>query len=204
MHVRTEEQNVISAEQRESRSLFSSAPLPVNSPAPGVSTLVLGLGNPILGDDGVGWQVVEECAERITTHPQLATVVPCIEFDSHSGGGLSLAERLVGYNRVILIDAMSGGVELPGNVACFRLEELTNPGSVHTSSAHDTSLVTALELTRRLGVPVPENVIVVAVQAENLYEFSEELSPAVQTAVPEAVERVLEQLATWAPMSQGK
>jgi hydrogenase maturation protease len=165
---------------------------------------VLGLGNPILGDDGVGWRVAEQCAERIKTHPRLATVASSIEFDSHSGGGLSLVERLVGYDRVILIDAISAGTRPPGSVACFRLEELTNPGSVHTSSAHDTSLATALELARRLGARVPETVVVVAVKAQNLYEFSEELSPAVETAVPEAVERVLDQLATWAQQSQGK
>ncbi len=172
------------------------------SPCPRV--LVLGLGNPILGDDGVGWRVAEQCAERIKMHPQLASVATTIEFDSHSGGGLSLGERLVGYDRVILIDAISAGNQPPGSIMCFPLEALTNPGSVHTSSAHDTSLVTALELARRLGARVPETAIVVAVQAENLYEFSEELSPAVQTAVPEAVERVLDQLAAWTQMPQGR
>lgn len=177
------------------QSLISNLRAPLS---PGRRVLVLGLGNPILGDDGVGWRVAEQCAERIKTHPQLAAVASCIEFDSHSGGGLSLAERLIGHDRVILIDAITGGTEPVGSVACFRLEELTSPGSVHTSSAHDTSLVTALELTRRLGARVPETIIVVAVTAQNLYEFSDELSPAVGTAVPLAVERVLAQLATFA------
>lgn len=61
----------------------------------------------------------------------------------------------------------------------------------------------ALELTRRLGARVPETVIVVAVKAQNLFEFSEELSPEVGTAVPEAVERVLDQLAVWSQAPQG-
>ncbi len=176
--------------------ITQSPSLPVSvSPCPPV--LVLGLGNPILGDDGVGWRVAEQCADRIKTHPQLATMLSCIEIGSHSGGGLSLAERLAGYDRVILIDAINTGTMPPGSVTCFPLEALTTLGSVHTSSAHDTSLVTALELTGRLGARVPEAVIVVAVQAQNLYEFSEELSPAVGIAVPHAVEQVLDQIASW-------
>lgn len=189
--------------QSPNHPIRQSPSLPV-SVSPGRRVLVLGLGNPILGDDGVGWRVVEQCALRIRTHPELATVASSIEFDSHSGGGLSLGERLIGYDRVILIDAMTSGTQPPGSVACLRLEDLANPGSVHTRSAHDTSLVTALELARRLGVRVPETAIVVAVKAENLYEFSEELSPAVQTAVPEAAEQVLDLLATWAQRSQSK
>lgn len=166
--------------------------------------LVLGLGNPILGDDGVGWRVAEQCAERIKTHPELATVTSFIEVDSHSGGGLSLVERIIGYDRAILIDAISTGTQPPGSVACFRLAELTNAGSAHTSSAHDTSLVTALELARQLGARVPETVMVVAVKAQNLYQFSEELSPEVGAAVPEAVEHVLDLVATWAQQTYGK
>ncbi len=182
---------------QENKSIVSPCPVAVS---PGHRVLVLGLGNPILGDDGVGWRVAEQCAERVKTHPPLATAAFWIEVDSHSGGGLSLVERLVGYDRAILIDAISAGSEPPGSITCFPLEAMTNRGAVHTSSAHDTSLVTALELARCLGARVPETVIVVAVQAQNLYELSEELSPTVETAVPEAVERVLDQLAAWAQM----
>ncbi len=159
--------------------------------------LVLGLGNPILGDDGVGWRVAERCAERIKTDPRLSTLASRVEVDCHAGGGLSLAERLIGYDQVILIDAICTGTQPPGSITCFPLQALTNPGSVHTSSAHDTSLLTAMELSRRLGTYVPERVTVVAIEAQNLYEFSEELSPAVETAVAQAAERVQEQLVAW-------
>ncbi len=165
-------------------------------------TLVLGLGNPILGDDGVGWRVAEQCAEYVMTHPPREPSSCSVEFDSHGGGGLGLAERLIGYDRAILIDAIHTGTQPPGIVTSFPLDALPSPGSVHTSSAHDTSLLTALELARRLGARVPEQVIIVAIAAQNIYEFSEELSPAVEKAVPEAVGRVQAQLANWTRRSQ--
>jgi len=59
-------------------------------------TLVVGLGNPILGDDGIGWRVADA----------VRAIKPDIEVDCLALGGLSLMERLVGYGRVIIIDSI--------------------------------------------------------------------------------------------------
>ena len=61
--------------------------------------MVIGLGNPILGDDGVGWRVAEEIARNTINQPD-------VEVDCASLGGLSLMERLTGYERVILVDSI--------------------------------------------------------------------------------------------------
>ncbi len=150
-----------------------------------MKTLILGLGNPLLGDDGVGWRVAEECAARLRGAAQ-------IEIDCFSSGGLSLMERLVGYDRAILIDAITTGSQPPGAVYRFRIEDLPNASAGHTGSAHDASLPTALELGRRMGAALPESVMVVAVEAQQVYDFSETLSPAVAAAIPRAVERVMQ------------
>ncbi|MCL4394779.1 MAG: hydrogenase maturation protease [Chloroflexi bacterium] len=151
-----------------------------------MKTLVLGLGNPLLGDDGVGWRVVEQ-VERKVNDPQL-------EVDCSSLGGLGLMERLVGYDRAVLVDAVCTGREPPGSVRTVRLQDLANPGAGHTSSAHDASLQTALELGRRTGAHLPADIAVVAIEAERVYEFSEALTPAVEASVPRAVEAVLAEL----------
>ena len=145
------------------------------------STLVVGLGNPILGDDGVGWRVAHEVQARLAD--------PDVEVTCLALGGVALMERLAGYRRAIIIDAMTTDAPL-GSVLSVPLEKLSNPESGHTASSHDTSLATALNLGRRLGVPLPEKVWVVAVEAERLYEFGADLSPAVAAAVPEATRRV--------------
>ena len=153
-----------------------------------MKTLVLGLGNPLLGDDGVGWRIVEECATRIADAPET-------EVDCFARGGLSLMERIIGYDRAILIDAMNTGQAPVGTVACFELDDLHNPNVGHLASAHDATLQTAMEMGRALGARLPRNVTIVAIEAKDVYDFSEELSPAVAAAVPHAVEIVIEQLA---------
>ncbi len=149
-----------------------------------MKTLILGLGNPLLGDDGVGWRVAEEIRPRVTN--------PEAEVDCLAGGGLSLMERLVGYDRAILIDAMTTGRAPQGTVSCFDLEQLPDPTASHLSSVHEASLKTALRLGVQLEMPLPQKVIVVAIESEQVYDFSEELTPAVAAAVPKAVQLIVE------------
>jgi len=150
-------------------------------------TLIIGLGNPILGDDGVGWVIAQNLKNQYGGDPDL-------EFEFLSLGGLSLMERLTGYQKVILIDALSSGKHPKGKVVSFPLSEVPDLTSGHTSSAHDTSLRNALNLGRSMGIVLPkdENITVIAIEAENVYDFSEELSPLIAAAVPEAVNLVID------------
>lgn len=170
-----------------------------------MKTIIIGLGNPILGDDGVGWKVAEQVKQRIEAdvryHMPLRPLwskivhhVPSAEVDCAALGGLSLMERLVGYQRVILVDSMETGQSPEGSVRVFPLEQLSNPSAGHSTAIHDTSLMTALEMGRKMGLDLPESVTVVAVEAKNVYDFSEELSPPVAAAVPLAVQAVLDEL----------
>ncbi len=141
---------------------------------------IIGLGNPILGDDGVGWQV----AERLRAG--LAELPAPVEIDCLAVGGLSLMEHLVGCESAILIDAITSGVNPPGSVTVFELDDLPDPSSGHLGSAHDTSLKEAIQLGRLMGAILPEQIWVVAVECEIVPVFSEQLTPAVAAAVPQA------------------
>ncbi len=169
------------------------------------STLVIGLGNPILGDDGVGWTVAEKVRQQVVNNPRYqicyrpvdSKVIhhqPLVEVDCASLGGLSLMERMLGYQRVILVDSMETGQGPAGSVEVFPLSSLQNPMDGHSASAHDTSLITALETAKAMGLSVPQSVEIVAIEARNVYDFSEELSPAVAEAVPFAVQAVIDLL----------
>ena len=152
-----------------------------------MQTLVIGLGNPILGDDGVGWRVVEEIARKTANRPD-------VEVDCVALGGLSLMERLTGCERVILVDSIFTGEKPIGTVSLFLLTELPDLSSGHTTAVHDTSLHNALNVGRSMDIPLPrdEDVLIVAIEAENVFDFSETLSPPVEAAVPQAVEAVLQ------------
>jgi hydrogenase maturation protease len=155
-----------------------------------MKTLVIGLGNPILGDDGVGWRVAEEVAQKMANRPEVGV-------DTASLGGLSLMERLTGYERVILIDAIFTGTKPVGTVSQFTLSDIPDLTAGHSASAHDTSLRNALNVGRGMNMSLPEDndVMIVAIEAENVYDFTEELSPAVAAAVPQVVKVVLELIA---------
>ena len=159
-----------------------------------MKTLVIGLGNPILGDDGVGW-VVAEHVRAVLANQQSSILNPqFIEVDCASLGGLSLMERLTGSERVILIDSIFTGKKKVGTVSQFTLNDLPDLNAGHSASAHDTSLRNALNVGRGMDVLLPkdENVIIVAIEAENVYDFSQDLSLAVAQAVPQAVRIVLD------------
>ncbi len=146
-------------------------------------TLVLGLGNPILGDDAIGWRIAEALQKLLQD--------PSTEVDFLDRGGLSLMERLVGYDRAVLIDAISTGSHPVGTVCHFSLEELPDPAAGHLASSHDTTLQTALELGRQLGLPLPTRIEVIGVEARRDFEFNDRLSPEVEAALPEAVQAAL-------------
>ena len=149
--------------------------------------LLIGLGNPILGDDGVGWVVAREVEERL--HGEGINV----EVDYLSLGGLSLMERLIGYGKAILIDSLTTGKHPQGEVIVFTLEDLVDLTSGHTTAPHDTSLKTALITGRQLGADLPDDrdIHVVAIESQHVYDIHEGLTPAIAAAVPAAVMKTI-------------
>lgn len=172
-----------------SAELYVERALPAaagSSPAAAGATLVVGLGNPILGDDGIGWCVAEAVQDRLTAAGERQVEVDCLAL-----GGLSLMERLVGYERAIVIDAIQTRDGRAGAVYVLPLEDLPDLSAGHTTAAHDTSLQTALALGRSMGVSLPRDITVVAVEADRVYDFSDALTPGVKAAIPEAVAAVV-------------
>ena len=153
-----------------------------------MKTLVLGMGNPILSDDGVGVRVAE--AVRASLPPD-APVDVC----ELSVGGLRLMEHMLGYERVILIDAMQPGHAEPGTFRRLSYTELARLcPTQHVTCVHDTSLVTALEMAQRMGLPVPREIIVYAIGVQDVENFGEQLTPAVARALPAILDAVLQEL----------
>jgi hydrogenase maturation protease len=169
-----------------------------NTPLLTMKTIVIGLGNPILGDDGVGWKVVEEVEKQLPIPSPRNPLSGeeqshAIDVECLSLGGISLMEHLIGYERAILIDAFS--LDVPtGSILVLKLSELPNYSAFHTASAHDTSLENAIKLGRSMGAQLPEDIAVVGIVTRTIHDFGEDLSPPVAQAVPQAVQIVLDLL----------
>lgn len=149
-------------------------------------TLVLGLGNPLLKDDSIGLRVVE------ALRPHLANAQR-IEVDVDYWGGLRLMERMIGYDRAIIVDAICTQQALPGTLHWLKVNDLPTQRS---ASSHDMTLPTALEMGRQAGAHLPsdEHILLLGIEAADVQSFSEELSPDVEKAIPAAVDALLERL----------
>lgn len=157
-----------------------------------MKTLIIGLGNPILTDDGVGVKIAHQLEKVVdlSAHPDLTIT-------EASAGGLRLMETILGYDRVVLIDAyyLKQDQTTPGKIHRLSLDDLrfVSP-TQHSTSAHDTSLVTALDVADQLGYQIPQDFIIYAVEVENILEFSETPTPAVAAAIPKVTSEIIKEL----------
>ncbi len=148
-----------------------------------MKTLILGLGNPLLGDDAIGLKVAERLREQLQGRDD-------VDVEQDETGGLRLMERLAGYECAVIVDAIvSGGT--PGEIR--RLESGDVP-TQRTAIAHGIDLPRALELGRALGLAMPSRVRVVAIEAASVLEFRHDMTPAVAAALEPAVAAVLDEL----------
>lgn len=152
-----------------------------------MKTIIVGLGNPILGDDGAGWKVVEEITRQLPAN--VSAGIECLSL-----GGIGLMEYLIGYDRAIIIDSFIAEGEEIGSILIRNLDDLPNYSAFHITSAHDTSLQNAIRLGREMGAYLPKEVIVIGIAIQSIREFGEELSPMVAEAVPKAVQLALSML----------
>jgi len=146
-----------------------------------MKTLVLGLGNPILSDDGVGIRVAHEVANQLNS-----TQVTVVET---SAAGLSLLDSIVGYDKVIIIDAIQTEKGEAGEIYRMGAEDFSS--TKHFVSPHQVNLATAMELGKMLNLAMPQEITVFAIEAKDITTFSEKCTPEVEKAIPEAVRMVL-------------
>jgi hydrogenase maturation protease len=129
--------------------------------------------------------VVQELRNRINGDP-------AIEIGEDYWGGLRLMERMIGFDRAIIIDAICTDAP-PGTVHVLSPDDIPTQRS---ASVHDVNLSTALELGRYAGAKLPssDDIILIGIEAADVQTFDEELSPEVETALPKAVGTVLSAL----------
>jgi len=148
-----------------------------------MKTLVLGLGNPLVTDDSVGLRVAEVLKPLLAGRPE-------VEVSEDYWGGLRLMERMIGFDRAIIIDAIQSGAA-PGTVHRLTPDSISTQRS---ASVHDVNLPTALEFGRAAGVALPKNehILLVGIEAEDILTFGERCTPAVEASIPLAVGAVME------------
>ncbi|KAA3609458.1 MAG: peptidase M52 [Planctomycetota bacterium] len=153
--------------------------------------LILGLGNPLLGDDAVGLEVVRRLRERLPSDPEIV-------LEENYNGGLELMECMEGFDRVVLIDAAVTGAS-PGTISSFPLHDCPIRRGVYS---HGMDLATALAVGRAAGahLPADRHLKILGIEAHDLYDFRLTLSPPVAAAVEAAASWVQQILNRWRPV----
>jgi hydrogenase maturation protease len=145
--------------------------------------LILGLGNPLLGDEGIGMRVVEELKGL-----ELPDGVVVVE-----GGttGLGLIGLMEGYERVIIVDAADMG-HPPGRVVRFTPLEVQLKTAEAPLSLHQIGLEEVLALAEALEV-APAELVIIGIQPSQV-EVGAGLSPEVERAIPQIIRIILDEL----------
>jgi len=147
-------------------------------------SVLVGLGNPLLGDDAAGILLAGE-VHRLLGDDK-------IELREAAVGGLELMDLLEGRERAVVVDSILLEGEEPGELFLLDLEgplaERFDGGS------HHLGLLEGLEVARRLGIPMPSFLRVYAIQVEDSFTFREGLTPRVEKALPYAAERIVKEV----------
>ena len=136
--------------------------------------MILGLGNQLLCDDGVGIYIVREIKKQI----KKANIV----VEEASIGGLELLDRLQGYDKAILIDAVVTEKNPVGKLIKMKPEDLPS-GSATTR--HHVGLSEALDLGKKLGMHLPKEIVIYGVEASDTRTFNETCTPQLAERIPE-------------------
>jgi hydrogenase maturation protease len=148
------------------------------------SRLVLGIGSPLICDDGVGFKVVEDIKARN---------IPDLDLDQQSVSGLDLIEIMMDYQKVVVVDAIVTEKFPAGTVMLLQPEDFKN--ALHGTNPHEANIHMAIELGRRLAPDrMPKDIQFIAIEVNDVWTVTDIMTEEVENAVPVAAEAVLKVL----------
>jgi hydrogenase maturation protease len=144
-------------------------------------TLILGLGNDLYGDDGVGIHIIQQLEQDAVCREEFTDCLAGTDLLASSLTGLALLDVIVGYDRLIIIDTIKRSRPITGRIHVMDAGDLRDiPGP----SPHYVSIPQTITMGSQLGLHVPGSISVIGVEAKNLYHLGEGLSEDMQEAVP--------------------
>jgi hydrogenase maturation protease len=150
-----------------------------------MKTLVLGLGNELLSDDGVGLLAIRHLKEEYMGQAEM------VESSLH---GLALIDLFIGYDKTIIIDAIQTGKHKPGEIIQLSPDDLDH---VIAPSPHYSGMPEMLALAKELGLEFPREIVIFAIEVIDPYTLGGGLTPVIKDKLPELMAKVKGQLALW-------
>ena len=126
--------------------------------------ILIGLGNPIMSDDAIGILVAE----------RLRKYVPDFVMEASGAGGFDVVDRILGYRKAVIIDAMVTGEYPPGTAV--RLPRRSAPRTIRSRRSHGINFCQAIDMAAECGAPVPEEIVIYGIEVEDPYSLGDHVS----------------------------
>ncbi len=142
--------------------------------------ILLGLGNPSLCDDSIGFRVAQRL-RKVIDKPEVSIQNACVS-------GIDVLFLISEYDMAVIVDAVQTPEGKVGDVYRLDMDE----AQVNTDvSPHSLDFIAAIRLGRELGFPLPSKIWVYAIEADNISGCGENCTPDVAVAVENCVDRLI-------------
>jgi hydrogenase maturation protease len=148
--------------------------------------VVLGLGNPLMADEGIGVYLVERLLESAAEYPG-------VDFADAGTGGLSILYQIEGRHKAIVIDCAFLD-EPPGTVRRFTPDQVQSVKVLAHQSLHEADLMQILAMARQLG-QAPGEIVLFGIQPQRV-EPGLGLSRALMERIDEYISTISRELRT--------
>lgn len=142
--------------------------------------LVLGLGNDILSDDGVGLVVVRRLRERLGSNES-------VDFVETNEMGLSLLDFIEGYDWAVIVDSIITGEDEPGTLTIFDRETFNHP---RACNPHHMGLDEIIDMAEKMDLDVPKTLFVAAIEVRDPFSFGEKITREMEETLPRVTSEI--------------
>lgn len=153
-----------------------------------MKTLILGMGNTLLSDDGIGIITKRYLEKRLGNKDNN------IDFCETSWGGFRIIDLLRGYNHAIIVDSIKTASKPLGYIHYLQPTDLLP--SLRLNSYHDINFITALRLAEELGSKIPSTIDIYAVEIVNNNTIREAINPSLWNSIFNCSKTIIEKLAS--------
>ena len=141
--------------------------------------ILVGLGNPIMSDDGIGLVVSRRVHRRLAGY----------DLDLACGAGLHVMDAILGYNRAIIIDSMVTGSVPAGSVV--RIDPGRGMETRRAGHSHGVGFFEAIEIAKACDAPLPEEILVYGIEVKDPFTIGEQISEGIMDKLDEIVDFIV-------------
>ena len=145
-------------------------------------TVLLGLGNPILGDDGVGCRLADLIGEAVS--PSRGVTILSTSFSP-----VRLLDDIAGHDRLLVIDSVTTGCSEPGTI--HRMEPGDPVDDPVPISVHHLSIPQLLAMGRALGLHMPSSIAIYGIEIRRPEEYGDRLSTPIRERLHDIAEEII-------------